>query len=95
MKLLGDNLVVAKNYRILFDREKMFTVNSITKADYYTKMLATGAVTVNDLRRRENKETVEGGDVAMITCNVAPITSAKITGEEKSGQPLSGKTPKE
>jgi hypothetical protein len=73
----------------------MFTVNSITKADYYTKMLATGAVTVNDLRRRENKETVEGGDVAMITCNVAPITSAKITGEEKSGQPLSEKTPKE
>lgn len=95
VKLLGDNLVVAKNYRILFDREKMFTVNSISKADYYTKMLATGAVTVNDLRRRENKETVEGGDVAMITCNVAPITSAKITGEEKSGQPLLEKTPKE
>lgn len=86
LKLLGDSLLVAKNYRILFDRDKMFTVNSITKADYYTKMLATGVVTINDLRRKEDQPAVEGGDTPMISCNVAPINSDKITGGgEKAG----------
>lgn len=95
VKLLGYSALMAKNYRILFDREKMFTVNSITKADYYTKMLATGVVSVNDLRRKENRPAIEGGDTPLITCNVAPINSTKITGEEKSGQPNDGKMTKE
>lgn len=95
VKLLGDMPVVLNNYLVLFDREKMFTVNSITKADYYTKMLATGAWGVNDIRRKENMPAVEGGDVALISCNVAPLTSAKITGEEKSGQPNLEKNTKE
>lgn len=84
-KLLGDSMVAMKNYRILFDRDKMFTVNSITKADYYTKMLATGIVTINDLRRKEDQPAVEGGDMPLISCNIAPINSEKITGEKKAG----------
>lgn len=95
VKLLGDSPVVLSNYLISFDREKMFTVNSITKADFYTKMLATGVWGVNDIRRKENMSAVEGGDVALISCNVAPLNSAKITGEEKSGQPLLEKNTKE
>lgn len=95
VKLLGDMPVVLNNYLVLFDREKMFTVNSITKADFYTKMLATGVWGVNDLRRKENMPAVEGGDTALITCNVAPLNSAKITGEEKNGQPISEKNTKE
>ena len=87
-KLLPEDLFVAQHFKFLFDREKMFTVNSITEADYLTKMVAVGALTVNDVRRKRNMMPVEGGDVAMISCNVAPLTSAKITGEEKSGQPL-------
>lgn len=95
VKLLGDMPVVLNNYLVLFDREKMFTVNSITKADFYTKMLATGVWGVNDLRRKENMPAVEGGDTALITCNVAPLNSVKITGEEKSGQPILEKNTKE
>ena len=95
VKLLGNSPIALSNYMILFDREKMFTVNSITKADFFTKMLATGVWGVNDLRRKENMPAVEGGDVALVSCNVAPLMSAKITGEEKSGQPLSRKEPKE
>lgn len=88
VKLLGDSPIILSNYVLLFDREKMFTVNTITKADYYTKMIATGAWAVNDIRAKENMPAVKGGDVALISCNVAPLTSAKITGEEKSEQPL-------
>lgn len=85
VKLLGDSPIVLSNYMAIFDREKMFTVNTITKADYYTKMIATGAWSVNDIRAKENMPAVEGGDVALISCNVAPLTSAKISGEKISG----------
>lgn len=88
VKLLGSSPVMFDNYRILFDREKMYTTNSVTKADYYTKMLAVGAWSVNDIRAKENMPAVEGGDSALISCNVAPVNSPKVTGEEKSGQPL-------
>lgn len=82
-KLIGDSPVMFSNYRILFDREKMFTVNSITKADYYNKMLQVGAWAVNDIRQKENMPSVEGGDRVLVTCNVAPVDSAKISGEER------------
>lgn len=91
-KLLSSSPTVMAHYRIVFDRDKMFTVNSITKADYYNKMLQTGAWAVNDVRRKENMPAIEGGDVVLISCNVAPITSPKITGEEKSGQPIEKNT---
>lgn len=86
-KLLSSSPALMSQYRIVFDRDKMFTVNSITKADYYNKMLQTGAWSVNDVRRKENMPAVEGGDAVLISCNVAPINSSKITGEKKSGQP--------
>lgn len=85
VKLLGDSPIVLSNYMAIFDREKMFTVNTITKADYYTKMIATGAWSVNDIRAKENMPAVDGGDIALISCNVAPLTSAKISGEKISG----------
>ena len=89
LKLLPEDLFIAQHFKFLFDREKMFTVNSITEADYISKMIANGVYTVNDVRKKRNMMPVEGGDVALITCNVAPLTSTKITGEEKSGQPQS------
>ena len=89
-KLLSDNFFVTQHFKFLFDREKMFTVNSVTEADYIAKMIANGVYTVNDVRKKRNMLPVEGGDVALISCNVAPLTSSKITGEEKSGQPQEG-----
>lgn len=94
-KLLGTNPRTAMAYRIIFDRDKMFTVNSITKADYYLKMEQAGIYSPNDLRQKENMPAVEGGDTPLISCNVAPIGSAKITGENNSGQPQSGNSNKE
>ena len=46
-----------------------------------TKTIAAGTMTVNEWRRRKNLKPVEGGDVTLVSCNVAPIDSAKISGE--------------
>lgn len=80
-KLLGIYPTMAMSHRIVFDREKLFTVNLLAKADYQRKQLESGLRTVNELRKKEQMPSVEGGDIPLITCNVAPLTSTKITGE--------------
>ena len=73
-KMLGD-------FRIKFDLDDYYIGDMSTKADYYTKMIAAGVLTPNEVRMREGHTPVEGGDSAFISCNVAPIDSAKIKGE--------------
>lgn len=76
-------------YKFHFDRDKLFTTDLMTKANYQGKTIQNGVYTVNDWRRKEDLPPVEGGDVVYLSCNVAPINSPKITGEDKSGQPIS------
>ena len=73
-KMLGD-------FRIKFDLDDYYIGDMSTKADYYTKMIAAGVLTPNEVRMREGHTPVDGGDSAFISCNVAPIDSAKIKGE--------------
>jgi HK97 family phage portal protein len=75
------------NYRIKFDLDDYYIGDMSTKADYYTKMIAAGVLTPNDVRIREGHAPVEGGDKAYISCNVAPIDSAKIKGEPTNTEP--------
>lgn len=41
-------------------------------------------MTPNEARKMENRPPIEGGDVTFISCNVAPINSAKIRGEKQT-----------
>lgn len=67
--------------RIRFDLEDYYQVDINTKSNYMTKTIQTGVYTVNEWRRKEGKMPVPGGDKAFISCNVAPVDSAKIKGE--------------
>lgn len=69
------------DYKFKYDLSKLYTTDLTTKANYQTKQIANGLQTVNDLRRSEDCPPVEGGDLVFISCNVAPITSTKISGE--------------
>jgi len=79
-QMLGD-------YRIKFDLDDYYIGDMGTKADYYTKMISAGVLTPNEVRMREGHSPVEGGDSAYISCNVAPIDSAKIKGEPTVTEP--------
>jgi len=70
-----------EGYRVRFDLDDYYISDMSTKADYYTKMISAGVLTPNEVRIREGHAPVEGGDSAFISCNVAPIDSAKIKGE--------------
>ena len=65
--------VVAK-YRIRFDLESFYQTDLETISMYREKAIQYGLYTVNELRAKEGRAPVPGGDVPMISCNVAPLT---------------------
>lgn len=83
VKLIARSLA-GKQQKIQFDREYIYSLDPKTVASYYKDMFDVGGLTTNEIRVRQNMPPVEGGDVAFVTANVAPITSAKIYGEPQS-----------
>lgn len=86
-KLIPDS--VCDIYKISFDLEALYQTDLTTRAAYDKSKFETGVFTTNYLRMKQGIAPIEGGDVPMITCNVAPINSAKIHGE-KVEQPKNG-----
>ena len=72
---------VAAKYRIEFDLEAFYQTDLETMALNMEKCIQYGIYTVNEYRQKRGMPPVDGGDVAMISCNVAPINSQKINGE--------------
>ena len=64
---------VAGRYRIRFDLESYYQTDLETISMYREKSIACGLYTVNELRAKEGRPPVEGGDTPMISCNVAPL----------------------
>jgi len=81
IKLMPRKLV-GKRLKIEFDRIAHYQLDPEGAAKYYKDMFDVGAYTTNEIRIRENKPPIEGGDVAFVSANVAPITSDKIWGRK-------------
>jgi len=84
VKLISKKLA-GKQEKIQFEREYIYSLDPKTIASYYKDMFGFGGLTTNEIRLRQNMPPVEGGDVAFVTANVAPINSAKIYGEPQNG----------
>ena len=80
VKLIARNMA-GKREKIQFDREYIYSLDPKTVASYYKDMFGVGGLTTNEIRVRQNMPPVDGGDVAFVSANVAPINSAKIYGE--------------
>lgn len=76
----------------LFSKEELavrfikFNVNGLLRGtltervDYYTKMFQIGAMTQNEIRRREDMNDIEGGDVPLMLENYLP---SSLLGQQK------------
>lgn len=84
---------VANKYRIRFDIESFYQTDLETISTFNEKQILNGLSTVNELRAKYGKAPVPGGDVTMINCNVAPIDSAKISGENVKNENNGNKVP--
>lgn len=81
-KLIPDS--VSDIYRIEFDLEALYQTDLTTQMTYWKGGYELGIFTTNYLRNKNGLPSIEGGDDAMISCNVAPINSPKIRGEKEA-----------
>lgn len=78
---------LAFKHKIEYDVEALLTTSLAQEAIYMEKTIQNGVYTTNYWRAKKGQDAVEGGDEAMISCNVAPINSAKIKGEQNNLPP--------
>lgn len=57
----------------MFDRSGIYSLDLQSKAAYYKQMLEIGAMTANEIRRKENLPEVEGGDTPLVSANLLPL----------------------
>jgi HK97 family phage portal protein len=75
----------AEGVTIEFNIEGLLRADSQARAQFYGRMTAIGAMTINEVRAYENLPPVEGGDVPRIQMQNVPITDA--------GNSLAGEAP--
>lgn len=79
-KLIMGSPRVQLKRRIVFNLLDLYSSDLKTRSEYYKTSVEAGILTPNEIRKMENRQPIEGGDVTFISCNVAPINSPKISG---------------
>jgi HK97 family phage portal protein len=80
------------NRKLIFEDEKgrsyfehntngLLRGDAKTRAEYYAKLFSIGAITQNEIRRRENMNDIGGGDVLFVPMNM--INSKKAADEKQ------------
>lgn len=59
-----------------FNLEGILRADSKARGEFYRTMTSIGAMTVNEVRKKENLEPIEGGDVARVQMQNVPLTEA-------------------
>lgn len=76
-------LLAPKDYGVhafRFDVKNLFALDIASKTNRNKSRLETGMASVNELRAEENLPALPDGDEHYVSCNVAPIGSAKLSG---------------
>ena len=56
-----------------FDANSMLRGSANDRADFYDKMVNIGAMTINEVRERENMNKMEGGDELLLPSGMTPV----------------------
>jgi HK97 family phage portal protein len=72
-KLLKTNELGKLNFK--FNTTALLRGNPIERADYYSKMLNMGAMTINEIRSKENLNAVADGDNLFMQLNMATLNN--------------------
>lgn len=66
----------ARGYTVEFNLEGLLRGDSAGRSSFYQTMTQIGAMTINEVRSKENLPPVEGGDVVRMQMQNVPITEA-------------------
>jgi len=62
--------------------------DSVSRADFYSKMFNIGAFSVNDIRELEDMNPIKGGDEHFVPMNMVPLSMAKEPPKKEETTPL-------
>jgi HK97 family phage portal protein len=73
-----------QDYKFKHDLSSLYALDLDSKAKWDKARLDNGQASVNDLRRESDKMPVDKGDDVYLSVNLAPLGSAKLSGEAAS-----------
>jgi hypothetical protein len=79
------NVSNCRKYKVEFDRTTLIYFKEILSN--YDKMVMLGINSVNDVRKKFNKDATEGGDGVFVTTNSQLLTRPKVDPLDESGTP--------
>ncbi len=74
-KLVPRSLCCKRRFK--FDTSGIYSLDLAGKASYYKQMLEIGALTINDIRVKENLQPIEDGDAALCSANLMTVAAIK------------------
>lgn len=66
----------AAGYTLRFNMDGLLRADAKGRGDYYEKMIRMGAMTINEVRQRENLKPVPGGEIPRLQMQNVPIDQA-------------------
>lgn len=70
-KLVAPSMALKRKFE--FDRRAIYAADLASRVDYQMKTIQAGLYTVNEWRKEENKQNVEGGDRVFVSANLKSI----------------------
>ena len=75
-----------KYYKFTHDVSSIMATDLNTQADYQKKRIESGTLTINEARKLNDMPIIDGGDVVLVSTNMAGLGSDKINNKEKDGK---------
>jgi HK97 family phage portal protein len=85
----------AQKQEVEFDKTTLLKADITSRYTNYRVGRLSGWLTTNEIRRAENMDPVEGGDVLMQPLNMGPVDGSDMTGQpaDGAGKPSEGVSP--
>ena len=83
---LNDKLISSRNKQnyIKFVVEGLLRGDAESRGNFYNQMFNIGAMSINDIREKEDMNPVDGGDQNFVPLNMVPLSEAEQLVEENS-----------
>lgn len=80
-----------RKYKLEYDLDDVFVSDLKSRGEYYERAIGSGILTPNEVRIKEGREPIAGGDVTFMSCNVFRLDGA---GSKAPSEPTPPRSPR-
>lgn len=80
-----------RKYKLEYDLDDVFVSDLKSRGEYYERAIGSGILTPNEVRIKEGREPMAGGDVTFMSCNVFRLDGA---GSKAPSEPTPPRSPR-